>query len=158
MKKGFTLVELLAVIAILAILVLIAVPNVVSLLNQSKINSFLMETKSLVKIAQEKYTASKVENVSSLSFSNCPKYKNDIKLDTTTNGTKYYIELTPQGEVSFLGAWNGKYLYQFDGEKGITSLATGTLNIEDIEDRNINVDGKYEVIFLETTEEPSWLN
>ncbi|UKI58404.1 MAG: prepilin-type N-terminal cleavage/methylation domain-containing protein [Clostridium sp.] len=35
-KKGFTLVELLAVIAILAILVLVAVPNVLGMFNNAK--------------------------------------------------------------------------------------------------------------------------
>ena len=38
--KGFTLVELLAVIAILALLVIIALPNVLKMFNQAK--KFLM--------------------------------------------------------------------------------------------------------------------
>ena len=44
-KKGFTLVELLAVIAILAILVIIALPNVLKMYNTSKKNIFLVEVK-----------------------------------------------------------------------------------------------------------------
>lgn len=36
MKKGFALIELLAVIAILAILVIIAIPNIIELYNKSK--------------------------------------------------------------------------------------------------------------------------
>ncbi len=43
MKKGFTLVELLAVIAILAILVIIALPNVMGMFNTAKENSFNTE-------------------------------------------------------------------------------------------------------------------
>ena len=35
-KKGFTLVELLAVIAILAILVIIALPNILKMFNNAK--------------------------------------------------------------------------------------------------------------------------
>lgn len=35
-KDGFTLVELLAVIAILALLVILALPNVISMFNQAK--------------------------------------------------------------------------------------------------------------------------
>ena len=35
-KKGFTLVELLAVITILAILILIALPNIMGLFNDAK--------------------------------------------------------------------------------------------------------------------------
>ena len=40
-KNGFTLVELLAVIAILAILVIIALPNVIKMFNNAKKSSFL---------------------------------------------------------------------------------------------------------------------
>ena len=43
MKKGFTLVELLAVIAILAILVIIALPNIMGMFNSAKKKSFLNE-------------------------------------------------------------------------------------------------------------------
>ena len=56
-KKGFTLVELLAVIAILAILVIIALPNVLSMFNQAKEDTFATETKEMVKIAQQQYLA-----------------------------------------------------------------------------------------------------
>ena len=40
-KKGFTLVELLAVIAILALIVIIALPNVFSMFNEAKKDTFL---------------------------------------------------------------------------------------------------------------------
>ena len=43
-KKGFTLVELLAVIAILAILVIIALPNVLSMYNEARKNTFVTES------------------------------------------------------------------------------------------------------------------
>ena len=42
-RRGFTLVELLAVIAILAILVIIALPNIMSMFNQARKNSFTTE-------------------------------------------------------------------------------------------------------------------
>lgn len=51
-KKGFTLVELLAVIAILAILVIIAMPNVLKMFNESKKNTFLTEAKAIYKQAE----------------------------------------------------------------------------------------------------------
>lgn len=46
-NRGFTLVELLAVIVILAILALIAVPNVSNLLNKSKNNMFCKKVQSI---------------------------------------------------------------------------------------------------------------
>ena len=56
-KKGFTLVELLAVIAILAILVIIALPNVLSMFNKAKKDTFASESKDMVRIAQQQYLA-----------------------------------------------------------------------------------------------------
>ena len=56
-KKGFTLVELLAVIAILAILVVVALPNVLGMFNQAKEDTFATETKDMVRIVQQQYLA-----------------------------------------------------------------------------------------------------
>ena len=46
-KKGFTLVELLAVIVILAIILAIAIPSITSLINNSKKSSFESNVKML---------------------------------------------------------------------------------------------------------------
>ncbi|MBQ7789653.1 MAG: type II secretion system protein [Bacilli bacterium] len=51
-KKGFTLVELLAVIAILAILVIVAMPNVLGMFNQAKANSFVTEVQKYMDTAK----------------------------------------------------------------------------------------------------------
>ena len=50
-KKGFTLVELLAVIAILAVLVLFAMPNIIALFQDSKKNAFMTEAKIIYQTA-----------------------------------------------------------------------------------------------------------
>ena len=70
-NKGFTLVELLAVIAILAILVIIALPNVLKMYNQSKKNIFLTEVKSALNESTNKYISenmkgNKLNNINSL--------------------------------------------------------------------------------------------
>lgn len=55
-KKGFTLMELLAVIVILSVLILLAMPAVLRLMENARKNAFQTETESLVKIAQTAYT------------------------------------------------------------------------------------------------------
>ncbi len=54
-KKGFTLVELLAVIAILALLVIIALPNVINMYTKAKKEAFLTETKKLYSEVEKNY-------------------------------------------------------------------------------------------------------
>ena len=55
-NKGFTLVELLAVIVILAILVIIAVPSVIKMLNNTKKNAFSVEAENIIKSAKNAYS------------------------------------------------------------------------------------------------------
>lgn len=50
MKKGFTLVELLAVIVILAVIMVISVPIVLNVINNSKKSAFETDVKSLIDI------------------------------------------------------------------------------------------------------------
>lgn len=54
-KKGFTLIELLAVIAILAILLLLVTPNILSMFNSGKENSFVQQAERVLQAANTKY-------------------------------------------------------------------------------------------------------
>lgn len=54
-KKGFTLVELLAVIVVLAIIILIAMPSVMSAMDKARKNSLVTEIAEIAKIAQTAY-------------------------------------------------------------------------------------------------------
>ena len=140
-KKGFTLVELLAVIAFLAILVIIALPNVLGMFNQAKMDTFTTETKEMVKITQQQYLAtfgkytsyaidksllkgvtdeSKAINAvpcTSASEASAGKY---CKIDKEAGNLKSFI-LTfnaSNGQVNTLYANDGTYEYIFDSNGG----------------------------------------
>lgn len=59
-KKGFTLVELLAVIVVLAIIMVIAVPTIIKNMNQAKIKSFQMEGQRILDLALAHYESEKL--------------------------------------------------------------------------------------------------
>lgn len=65
-KKGFTLVELLAVIVILAVIVLIAMNAVIPQMEKARKNAFLTEVETFGKAAQTWYTAQKIGGSSEL--------------------------------------------------------------------------------------------
>ena len=64
-KKGFTLVELLAVIVILAVILIIAVPRISEVINNSKKASFEATAKLIASQAEKKYTENQVLDGSS---------------------------------------------------------------------------------------------
>ena len=103
-KKGFTLVELLAVIAILAILVLIAVPNVLSMFNKAKKDVFLTDAKNIYKEISKKYISESMKgnNISSISNDN-------NKLDMDTSDLKYNVKLDSKGNIKSFEVSNDTY-------------------------------------------------
>jgi prepilin-type N-terminal cleavage/methylation domain-containing protein len=103
-KKGFTLVELLAVIAILAILVIIALPNVLKMYNDSKKNSFMTEAQNLAKEVSSKYIneSMKENKVTVISNKQNP-------LDMTGRELEYNFELDSQGKIKNMIVSNGTY-------------------------------------------------
>ena len=103
-RKGFTLVELLAVIAILAILVIIALPNVLKMYNNAKKNTFLVEVKSLSKDVSNKYVESRTKGKRIKTVSN---KKNSLEL--SGRDIKYYFKLDSSGNLSSIYVSDGTY-------------------------------------------------
>ena len=103
-KDGFTLVELLAVIAILALLVIIALPNVLKMFNNAKKDLFLTEAKNIYKEVSKKYISETMRGnkVSNISNSN-------NKLDLESNNLKYNIKLNNDGSIKKFEVSNGTY-------------------------------------------------
>lgn len=110
-KEGFSLVELLAVIAIMAILVLIAMPNVMEMYNQAKKQSFLNEAKVLFKEAVVVYVAEKKKGNKLSEFNSNDPYDSYL----TESNLKYCVELDTKGRVTLLKVSNGSYYIEGDG-------------------------------------------
>ena len=118
-KKGFTLVELLAVIAILAILVIIALPNIMSLFNEAKKNSFTNEIKEIYKTAQNQWMTDSMINTAQKSYARYTSTLTCAPTELQLSGRTqllYGITLDKSGNVIDYVATDGTYMYQFHGD------------------------------------------
>ena len=77
MKKGFTLVELLAVIVILAVILVIAVPQISKTIKQTKMNSLGSTAKLIASKAEEK----EVENQALKSYEYIEDFEEMLSCD-----------------------------------------------------------------------------
>ena len=105
-RKGFTLVELLAVIAILAILVLVAVPNVLGMFNKAKKDTFLTEAKSIFKESASKYISDNMHNSNEGNIYCKSETDSKNPLDMDIGDTYYYIEKDSTGKTIKFVVWN----------------------------------------------------
>ncbi len=101
MKKGFTLVELLAVIVILAVILVIAVPQINSVIKQTRKNSLGSTAKLIAAKAEEK----EVEN-DALEISDSITCEDLVKLDDNYGNCSVSI-VNGKGTVTIVGA--GKF-------------------------------------------------
>ena len=117
-KKGFTLVELLAVIAILSILVIIALPNIVGMFTKAKKDLFLTEVKTLYKESANKFISNSMSGSGSQNIY-CKSASDDISpIDVTTSDVYYYIEKDSSGVTKKIVVWNSQgFVSKQVGEK-----------------------------------------
>ena len=128
-NKGFTLVELLAVIAILAILIIIALPNVLKMFNDAKKNSFLTEAKTLYSEASKKYISENMKGNKLTYISS----EDDTKLEMTGRNLQYCVLLNTDGSVKSMKVSNGEWIAELPSGKKITDL-----NSSDLKDGNLD--------------------
>ena len=146
-KKGFTLVELLAVISILAILVIIALPNVMKAYRNARKDSFLNEVKSMLTGAETAFLSETINNNkinvvasnqefvdlanANLKPGESPKIAG--KMDYNNEKIDYYIELDNKGKPV-------KYIFT-NGSFAVFSIK-GKLELEtvDIIEENVNAE------------------
>ena len=115
-KKGFTLVELIAVIAILSILLVMALPQVLELFNDSREGAFITQVQSIYRAAEEQYVSDQLSpNVGSTATRYCRDETNSNTEDdlTVSSDAVYYdIEFNSDGQVTKIIVSDGsKYSY-----------------------------------------------
>ena len=141
-KKGFTLVELLAVIAILAILVIIALPNVMSLFNEAKKNSFNNELKEIYKTAQNQWMTDSMIETKEINYSRDTSLQCD---GATANKTLqlsgrtqllYGITVNKAGQVTSFVATDGTYMYQYNSTAGLKIEEIGSVTASAVDTGN----------------------
>ena len=132
-KKGFTLVELLAVIAILAILVIIALPNVIGLFQDARKNSFANEVREIFKQSESQWALDSYD----ISSSGTDHYYSNLtgsspvctKLNMSgRSNINYFIKRDASGKATIVLASDGTYQYE---------APSGTVTIESIKNTDI---------------------
>lgn len=91
-KKGFTLIELLAVLVILSIILGIAIPNVVSILDKNKKESYIADAKKFIALAKTEISS----KINKPSDGEIVKIKlscvDNQDIETDPDGNKYDID------------------------------------------------------------------
>ena len=116
-KKGFTLVELLAVIAILALLVIIALPNVMSMFNKAKKSSFETEVTEIFKGSLSQWMNDSLSVAKSKIYGKCNNASCGTELDNMNirSNLEYMVKLDGTGKVTKLFVTDGTYQYEYNG-------------------------------------------
>ena len=127
-KKGFTLVELIAVIALLSIIMLLIVPNVANYLNSSKKTLFYDNVVNMFKSATTTFMYQ--DDPTNTTFSN-----NGVKLDVDVESEYVYtIQVNNYGEVISIDVNNGVYSYNKSSSDINEGLNKSDIKLEDVKD------------------------
>ena len=134
-KKGFTLVELLAVIAILAVLMLLVTPSVLKLFTEGKQSAFVTQVQSVWKAAENQYVKdaltsttpgpycyagstlkSKTVGEGKFATATTTEGKNS-KLDISDNKSlAYFVKFADDGKIEQIIVTDGSYYYSGKSE------------------------------------------
>lgn len=148
-KKGFTLVELLAVIVVLAFIMVLAAPSVISSMNSARQSSFMLYAEKMLNSAQSRYQAdqlitlvdsTKCYPLTELSDSKSTQYIGYIQVENgTSQSATYKITMMDKNFVVGLAPSTG------DTATNYPDLAkqSGGLQFNEIEQlKSLLVDGK----------------
>ena len=135
-KKGFTLIELLAVIVILGILSLIAVPNVISIIDNNKKDTMLGDARKLISQAKYQVNINKEIRDSKNYVFLLMNLAEDDDLSRDPDGDKYWVSSYVQYKVDDSGI--ATYCIFLGGNKRKIASSTGGCVMEnELFNRNV---------------------
>ena len=156
-KKGFTLIELLAVMVILGLILGVAIPNVIRILNNSRNDTYINDSKNLLSLAEYKYRSGK--DIQKPTTMNCVllslEYLDNSEFEHAPHGGTYdkkrsyvAIRTVPIDDGVQVNYYVTLVEKLASGEyQGVQNQSISSLN--DKEDRNILVEKKSESSFPE---------
>lgn len=145
-KKGFTLIELIIVIAIIAILAAIAIPNFLAIQRKTKVNADIATGKSLYDITTTLIAEGKLKMPEHTGTGNDERWGYGIDLSSSydqSNLVKAYLQ---NGELPKPQSVSGGYFYinvQFEYENGKLNLSKPIINVSIINSNNKTVGDVY---------------
>lgn len=98
-KKGFTLVELLIVVAIIAILAAIAIPQYANYTKQAKMAACMEDVKGCLSVAASVYANTGSGTSTTIGAASCSIDSNGVGAITTTPATCTSCNLSASGKV-----------------------------------------------------------
>ena len=137
-RKGFTLVELLAVIVIMAILLMVAIPSVNRILQDVRKRTFLNEAKTIYNEAINKYISESSQGFEIKTISS----EDDSAIEMMGEKLKYCVILDDKGKVSKLAVGNDRYYIMLDQVKDIESIKKGDVKSGKLGNMQCTADSK----------------
>lgn len=133
-NKGFTLVELLAVIVILAVIILIAVNAIIPQMNKARKNSFIDEVAVYAQAAEKAYVANQIDDTTLTCFTigSGTTAANELNGEYVKKSSATYkgvVKLDAEGKLSSISLKNDKFAVQ----KSSTAKPTAS-NVKNLSD------------------------
>lgn len=109
-KNGFTLVELIVVIAILGVILLLVVPNVLSILQSGKKDAFLRQVQTVWKESEKQFSIDFSKEIDNYLYSDSVSNLGR-KLDLNKTDITYVASFDEDGELVYIAVGNKEYCY-----------------------------------------------
>lgn len=144
-KKGFTLVEIIIVIVLLAVLIVIAIPNIIKVYNNAKLNAFLDEAKAIYRNIETSYNNDFMEETIKVDryCDSSESYIRKLRLKKPDD-ISYDIELSDNGIITKFYVVNDSYQLLLGGSNVKISDIIAE-NVQELENFEYDCHGVYGV-------------